>query len=98
MSEIWYIAPSRIQGLGIFMRVPIRQGSLIGLAHWRAGGRWQTTQLGRFHNHSVSPNALSVNVGDQRYLVAAVDLFAGDEITVDYRLQPELEQPQVGWR
>lgn len=97
-GDVWRIGPSRIQGLGIFMRAALRQGNVIGLAHWMANGRWQTTPLGRFHNHSTRPNALSINVGGRRYLFAARDLFPGDEITVDYRLQPDLEQPQGGWR
>lgn len=98
VAEVWHVAPSRIQGLGVFMRVPLRQGSMIGLAYWKDGSRWQWTPLGRFHNHSTQPNAININVNNRRYLYAARDLFPGDEITVDYRLQPDLEQPQGGWR
>jgi hypothetical protein len=54
--------------------------------------------LGAFHNHADRPTARNVRAGDQRFLVATQPLAAGTEITVDYRRQPDLEQPRAGWR
>jgi hypothetical protein len=36
-------------------------------------------------------------VGSQRFLVTIRPVEAGEELTGDYRLQPDLEQPQAGW-
>ena len=103
MSELmivtrWHVAPSPFHGRGVFASSPIPQGAPIGLAHWFDGRRWHATRLGRLHNHSLTPTAQSVRMGDQRFLFASRDLLPGEEITVDYRLQPEFEQPQLGWR
>ena len=98
VTAYWYVAPSPIAGHGVFPTASIGRGTTIGLAHWYDGRQWRATRLGSLHNHSLTPNAESVRVGNQRFLVAARDIFPGEEITVDYRLQPELEQPQPGWR
>jgi len=37
-------------------------------------------------------------MGNERHIITKQDMLPGDEVTVDYRLQPELEQPQAGWR
>ena len=49
--------------------------------------------IGNYHNHSETPNAERVLIGNQRFLKPKRKLRKGEEITVDYRLQPELEQP-----
>jgi len=70
----------------------------IGVAHYWNGGRWNTTSdLGRYHNHSTQPSCRNITIGSYRYLIALRDLKPGDEVTVDYRLQPDLEQPGHGW-
>ena len=97
----WTIAPSRIQGQGAICTRAVPAGTSVGVAHvWQYGrGRWEPTpDLGRFHNHSSSPSCRNYAVGPYRYLVALRDLQPGDEITVDYRLQTDLEQPGTGWR
>lgn len=97
MPPPWFVAPSPIQGHGVFARVPLVAKTSLGLAHWYDGRRWHWTALGRWHNHSPTPNAKSVLVGSRRYLVTLRDIRPGEEITVDYRLQPDLEQPQLNW-
>src|ERR1700722_794673 len=95
----WVIGPSRIEGRGVILTRPVLKDVAVGIAHHWAVGRWNTTlDLGTFHNHSATPSCRNVTVGSYRYLVALRDLHPGEEVTVDYRLQPDLEQPMVGWR
>ena len=50
------------------------------------------------HNHSDDPNCHNELVnGKQRFLVASRDIDEGEELTTDYRLQPDLEQPSERW-
>ena len=57
-----------------------------------------STELGMYHNHSTKPNSRSVKIGNSRYLITSKDIKTGEEITVDYRQQPELEQPNKNWK
>lgn len=98
MIPMWTVGPSQIQGRGIIVTQPLPRGTNLGLAHFWNGQSWSTTALGEYHNHATNPSARNVRVGWHRYLVTTRDLRPGDEITVDYRLQPDLEQPQRGWR
>ena len=86
------VKKSNIQGKGLFIDQPIRKGEIIGLAHLN---NQASPVVGKYHNHSEdSPTAVNISKGNKRYLVAARDLPAGTEITTNYRLQPELEQPE----
>lgn len=76
---------------GLFSKTPIKQGKLIGLAH---ENNQPVGTLGNMHNHSETPNMQSVKVGNQRYVYATRDIQPGEELTTNYRLQPELEQPE----
>lgn len=82
---------SKIEGKGIFSTERLKKGEFIGLAH--SNGQ-PSTELGRFHNHSENPNSESVLIGDNRYILTKAPIKKGEEITVDYRQQPELEQPE----
>jgi hypothetical protein len=84
------VGKSKIQGKGLFTTQPFTKGSFIGLAH---EDDQPSTMIGKYHNHSETPNAMSVKVGGKRYLVAKRPLKNNEEITTDYRLQPKLEQP-----
>jgi hypothetical protein len=81
---------SKIAGKGLFTTDIFEQGEMIGLAH---ENDQPSTFIGKYHNHSDDPNAVSVKLGDKRYLMAKRPLKKGEEITTNYRLQPELEQP-----
>jgi hypothetical protein len=95
----WAIGPSRIHGRGIICTQKVLAFEVLGIAHRWANGRWRTTHdLGAFHNHSPSPTCGNHAAAGLRYLIALRDLQPGDEITVDYRLQPDLEQPRAGWQ
>jgi len=76
---------------GLFSKTPIKQGKLIGLAH---ENNQPVGTLGNMHNHSETPNMQSVKIGNQRYVYATRDIQPGEELTTNYRLQPELEQPK----
>jgi len=87
-SNIIRVADSAIEGKGLFLTSPIKEGDVICQA--RIQGK--RTQAGRFTNHSVFPNAKMVLLpnGDID-LVAIRDIDGckggslGEEITIDYR-------------
>ena len=85
------VGKSEIQGKGLLVKKAIREGELIGLAHVNDQ---PATIIGKYHNHSENPSAASMKIGNKRYLVALRELKPGEEITTDYRQQPELEQPE----
>ena len=85
------VGKSKIAGKGLFTTAEFAQGEMIGLAH---ENDQLSTFIGKYHNHSDKPNAESVKLGDKRYLMAKRPLKKGEEITTNYRLQPELEQPE----
>jgi hypothetical protein len=82
---------SKIAGKGLFTTDAFEQGEMIGLAH---ENDQPTSFIGKYHNHSDAPNAVNIKFGDKRYLMAKRPLKRGEEITTNYRLQPELEQPE----
>ena len=53
--------------------------------------------VSKYHNHSATPNCANVLKGDKRHLVALKDIGPDEEITVDYTLQSDLEQPGDDW-
>ena len=93
------VGDSPIQGVGIFSVTEIPAHTDMGPAHiYLDNGSIDITQLGRHHNHSDSPNCYSEWVDGERHIFPQRDLSPGEEITVDYTMQPDLEQPQAGWR
>ena len=91
-SPGFYKAESSIEGQGLFADKTFSPGDLIGLAHEDGV---PVTELGKFHNHNENdPNMSSRLIGNQRYVFANKDIKPGDELTTNYRLQPELEQPE----
>ena len=92
------IEPSDIQGMGVFTDRDFRQGEEVGVCHIRSPeSGWDVTELGRYHNHSEEPNCANVMDRNVRRLHALRDLPVGTEITVDYREQSDLEQPEESW-
>lgn len=87
------VKQSKIPGAneGLFSNQSFRKGQLIGLAH--SNGQ-PVGKIGNMHNHSDQPNMYSVKHGDERYVYAKRDIQPGEELTTNYRLQPELEQPE----
>ena len=79
-------------GKGLFTNAFFKKGEVIGLAH--VNGQ-PTKEVGSNHNHNEkNPTANNIKNGNKRYLIASRNLKPGEEITTNYRLQPELEQPE----
>ena len=79
-------------GKGLFTNASFKKGELIGLAH--VNGQ-PTKEVGSNHNHNEkNPTANNIKEGNKRYLIASRNLKPGEEITTNYRMQPELEQPE----
>ena len=77
------VAMSPHEGNGIFAISSISDGEVI--APVRIGG--MRTPAGRFTNHSISPNAkMMVLPTGEISLIAIKEIFAGEEVTVNYRL------------
>jgi peptidoglycan hydrolase-like protein with peptidoglycan-binding domain len=95
-NVLYIIGDSNIHGKGAFASQYLKGGQTIGLVH---DNDQPASELGKLHNHSEQPNCISIKEGSKRYLVAGGDIQPGEELTTDYRMQPELEQPdqfQVG--
>lgn len=85
---------SKIKGAGdgMFTTTGFKKGDVIGLAH---RDDQPASKLGRMHNHNEeAPTMYSKKIGNERYVFANRDLEPGEELTTNYRLQPELEQPE----
>jgi len=92
------IAGSPIHGAGIFAKGPIPAHMDLGPAQIKhSDGRYNITGLGKYHNHSSNPTCYNKMLGNVRHIFPHYDLKVGDEITVDYTLQPDLEQPKNDW-
>lgn len=99
-SNPYYIDKSDIAGKGAFAKQFIPKGSSIDLLHQinQPGVDYDFTQLGKSYNHSDDPNTINRLQGNQRFMVANQDIYPGQELTGDYRMQPDLEQPQDNWK
>jgi hypothetical protein len=75
------VRTSIIHGSGLFACRAFDAGATI--CPGRLGGH--RTPAGRFTNHSPTPNAAPVKVGDDIYAVALRRIASGEEVTVDYR-------------
>ena len=92
------IRPSPIHGVGIFVITYTPADSDLGVAQtMRCDGGHDITQLGRYHNHSTEPSCHNRLVGNERHLFTSRDMETGEEVTVDYRQQQNLEQPEEDW-
>ena len=92
MSEKTYIGKSKIQGRGLIAGMDLsREDGFIGVTH---EDNWPTSDMGQFYNHSDAPNARVSKIGNKHYIVPIDKIAANEEITVDYRKQKELEQPE----
>ena len=79
-------------GKGLFTNASFKKGEVIGLAHV---DDQPASEIGRNHNHNEkNPTAYSKKIDNKRYIYASKDLKPGEEITTNYRMQPELEQPE----
>lgn len=87
------IKRSRVDGLGLFAKEDIKQGTLLGVTHifLYKNVEWVRTPLGGFINHSNNPNCITVSKDDNygranRMLYTSKNISAGDELVVYYSL------------
>ena len=83
------IKQSGINGLGLFAKEGIGQGTNLGTTHIKMGEEIFRTPLGGFINHSNTPNVVKVEFNDEKYqqkwnLVTLNNIKKGEELTVRY--------------
>jgi len=94
-NKKYYIDNSNIQGQGAFAQEDYPIGTTIDKLHDILGqGQYNFYELGKMYNHSDTPNCKNVMKDNTRYLVTIQPIKQGEELTADYKLQPDLEQPE----
>jgi hypothetical protein len=91
-----YHSDSKINGIGVFTPIEIEQDDFIGVSHSFYKGFWYMTTHGNY-NHSENPNCIIECDGNLLIMKAKNNIRRGEELTVDYRQQPFLEQPEEDW-
>ena len=95
-----YHSKSNIHGVGVFINEDIKKEQIIGVSHAEFEGVWYMTTHG-YYNHSENPNCIIKETVCKHniltLIVADKDIKKDEELTVDYRKQPFLEQPKDGW-
>jgi hypothetical protein len=96
IDKNYYIGKSKIQGDGAFAKRSIQPGEYIGKVHTiiEPYSKYKFEELGHKHNHSEKPNVQNVLIGNERHLFATRPIRKNQELTSNYRLQPDLEQPE----
>ena len=95
LPESLTIQQSGIDGLGLFAKEGIAQGTNLGMTHIKLNGKMVRTPLGGFINHSDDANVVKVellmtNEGKIKFnykkwnLVTLRDIKKGEELTVRY--------------
>jgi len=97
LPESLTIQQSGINGLGLFARESLKQGTNLGMSHVKFNGTILRTPLGGFINHSDTPNTekasllmTNENNPKQKFdykkwnLVTLRDIKKGEELTVRY--------------
>ena len=92
----YYLGDSDIEGTGVFASKNLKKGDTIGLIHTinKLYDDYDFEDLGKYHNHSDTPNCFNKLISNKRYLVTSTDIEKDTELTSNYRLQPDLEQPE----
>ena len=91
-----YHHKSHIHGIGVFTPMNLKRGDTVGVSHAHYGGFWYMTTHG-YYNHSEKPNCIIRNKGNINLIIAKKDIEIEEELIVDYRLLPYLEQPKGDW-
>ena len=83
------IETSKVNGLGLFAKEGIAQGTNLGISHIKWGEEIVRTPLGGFINHANEANAVKVELRDEKYtkkwsLVTLRDIKKGEELTLRY--------------
>jgi len=92
------IKDSNIHGKGVFATKKMNSGDLINVALFKGkDSGFNTTTFGAHINHSSKPNARTRFEGDYYRTYSTKEINPGDEITVDYKVNKTLEQPEDNW-
>ena len=98
MKNTIYVAPSDINGEGLFTIEKIKEEEMIGVSHLKYNGYWYSIDpIGVSYNHSENPNCFVRMEENINLLIAKRNIKPWEELTVDYRKQPYLEQPNEDW-
>ena len=92
LPESLTIKQSKVNGLGLFAKEGIAQGTNLGTSHIKINGDIIRTPLGGFVNHANEPNCAKVELlmkdDSQDYkkwnLVTLQDIKKGEELTLRY--------------
>jgi len=97
LPESLTIKQSGINGLGLFAKQKIMQGTNFGMSHLKIGDTIFRTPLGGFINHSNTPNCVKAelrmtdeDLQGHKYdykkwnLITTQDIKEGEELTVHY--------------
>ena len=85
------IKQSKVNGLGLFAKESIKQGTNLGTSHVKVNGTIIRTPLGGFINHSNDPSCVKIELQDDETLktkkwtlVTLRDIKEGEELTLRY--------------
>jgi len=86
------IKTSKVNGLGLFSKEGIAQGTNLGMSHLKIGEKIIRTPLGGFINHNGDANCVKVELQmmNEKFdykkwnLVALRDIKEGEELTLRY--------------
>jgi len=83
------IAQSGVNGLGLFAKEGIAQGTNLGTTHLKMSEEIIRTPLGGFINHANESNCVKVELHDEKYkkkwtLVTCRNIKKGEELTLSY--------------
>ncbi len=96
LQNNYAIRPSPIHGSGVFANQDFNKGDFIN-THFEPGEK--ITDFGANLNHCSNCNARSDKSEDGSYKTyAEKNIKKGDEVTLDYVINQDLEQPQKGWK
>lgn len=93
-----YISKSPIDGEGLFSKVIIDSGKIIcqiaDLSKFNNSENW-INNWGHKINHSVTPNAKVVVVGNKCFIKSIKEISPNEEITTDYRTIPNFFSKKI---
>jgi SET domain-containing protein len=88
LPESLTIKQSKVNGLGLFAKEGIGQGTNLGTTHIKINGDIIRTPLGGFVNHANESNCVKVELKEDKHkrwnLVTIRNIKEGEELTLQY--------------
>ena len=88
LPESLTIKQSKVNGLGLFAKEGIAQGTNLGTSHIKINGDIIRTPLGGFVNHANESNCVKVELKENQYkkwnLITIRNIKEGEELTLQY--------------